>query len=58
MTSLKLLIVEDDIASLELMTEVFTFLQAEVRPVSDSRESSWPGESGKIRWDFPGLGDA
>jgi CheY-like chemotaxis protein len=34
--SLKLLVVEDDIASLELMTEVFKTLEAEVRPVSDS----------------------
>jgi len=36
MTPLKLLVVEDDAASLELMTEVFTYLKAEVRPVSDS----------------------
>ena len=36
MASLKLLIVEDDIASLELMAEVFTSLKAEVCPVSDS----------------------
>ena len=40
MVSLKLLIVEDDIASLELMTEVFTSLEAEVRPVSDSRKAA------------------
>jgi CheY-like chemotaxis protein len=40
MSSLKLLIVEDDVASLELMAEVFTSLQAEVRPVSDSREAA------------------
>jgi CheY-like chemotaxis protein len=40
MVSLKLLIVEDDIASLELMTEVFTSLAAEVRPVSDSRKAA------------------
>src|SRR5580704_14588825 len=40
MASLKLLIVEDDIASLELMDEVFTSLKAEVRPVSDSREAA------------------
>ena|SRR5438094_195933 len=39
MAPLKLLIVEDDIASLELMAEVFTSLQAEVRPVGDSREA-------------------
>jgi CheY-like chemotaxis protein len=36
MASLKLLVVEDDIASLELMTEVFRSLKAEVRPISDS----------------------
>jgi CheY-like chemotaxis protein len=40
MVSLKLLIVEDDIASLELMTEVFTSLAAEVSPVSDSRKAA------------------
>jgi DNA-binding response OmpR family regulator len=40
MASLKLLIVEDDIASLELMAEVFTLLQAEVRPVSDSQKAA------------------
>jgi CheY-like chemotaxis protein len=40
MVSLKLLIVEDDIASLELMTEVFTSLEAQVRPVSDSQKAA------------------
>jgi CheY-like chemotaxis protein len=40
MVSLKLLVVEDDIASLELLTEVFTSLQAEVRPISDSQEAA------------------
>jgi two-component system sensor histidine kinase BarA len=40
MILLKLLIVEDDPANLELMTEVFTSLQAEVRPVSDSEEAA------------------
>jgi len=40
MVSLKLLVVEDDIASLELMTEVFTSLEAEVRPVSDSQQAA------------------
>src|ERR1700721_2958027 len=39
MTPLRLLIVEDDLASLELMTEVFTSLKAEVRPVSDSEKA-------------------
>jgi uncharacterized protein (TIGR02266 family) len=38
--SLKLLVVEDDVASLELMTEVFTSLKAEVRPLSDSQEAA------------------
>lgn len=36
MTPLKLLVVEDDLASLELMVEVFSSLKAEVHPVSDS----------------------
>ena len=40
MESLKLLVVEDDIASLELMTEVLTSLNAEVRPVSDSQKAA------------------
>ncbi len=39
MASLKLLVVEDDIASLELMTEVFKSLEAEVRPISDSQNA-------------------
>ena len=39
MASLKLLVVEDDIPSLELMSEVFTSLEAEVLPISDSREA-------------------
>src|ERR1700693_5499570 len=39
MATLRLLIVEDDLASLELMTEVFTSLKAEVRPVSDSEQA-------------------
>lgn len=37
---MKLLIVEDDIASLELMAEVFKSLKAEVRPLSDSQEAA------------------
>jgi len=32
--------VEDDLASLELMAEVFTFLKAEVRAVSDSEQAA------------------
>jgi CheY-like chemotaxis protein len=39
MASLKLLIVEDDVGSLELMTEVFTSLKAEVCPVSESEKA-------------------
>jgi two-component system, NarL family, sensor histidine kinase BarA len=37
---LRLLVVEDDIASLELMTEVFTSLKAEVRAISDSEKAA------------------
>ena len=40
MAALKLLVVEDDPASLELMTEMFKRLNAEVRPVQDSREAA------------------
>ena len=40
MASLKLLVVEDDIPSLELMTEVFLSLKAEVRPISDSEKAA------------------
>ena len=40
MVELKLLVVEDDLASLELMTEVFRSLKANVRPVSDSEEAA------------------
>jgi CheY-like chemotaxis protein len=39
MEALKLLVVEDNIASLELMTEVFLSLKAEVRPISDSQKA-------------------
>src|ERR1700738_3894715 len=39
MAPLKLLIVEDNLASLELMAEVFTSLKAAVRPVSDSEKA-------------------
>ena len=37
---LKLLVVEDDLASLELMSEVFASFDAEVVPVSDSRKAA------------------
>jgi len=40
MGPLKLLVVEDDIASLELMAEVFTSLSAEVYPVSQSEKAA------------------
>ena len=40
MLSLKLLVVEDDPASLELMTEVLRSLEAEVRPLTDSQEAA------------------
>jgi CheY-like chemotaxis protein len=39
MTPLKLLVVEDDPASLELMSEVFTSLKAEVRALNDSEKA-------------------
>jgi CheY-like chemotaxis protein len=39
MTPLKLLVVEDDLASLELMAEVFTSLKADVHSVSDSEKA-------------------
>ena len=40
MASIKLLVVEDDAPSLELMAEVFTSLQAEVRPVDNSETAA------------------
>ena len=40
MLSLKLLVVEDDPASLELMSEVLRSLEAEVRPFSNSQETA------------------
>lgn len=40
MENLNLLLVEDDIPSLEMMTEVFGSLNAEVRPVSDSERAA------------------
>jgi DNA-binding response OmpR family regulator len=39
MLPLKLLVVEDHIPSLELMTEVFMSLKAKVRPISDSEKA-------------------
>lgn len=39
MQPLKLLVVEDNLPSLELMTEVFTSLKAEVHPISDSEKA-------------------
>jgi CheY-like chemotaxis protein len=40
MEALKLLVVEDDAVTLELMTEVFKSLNAEVRPMRDSEEAA------------------
>lgn len=40
MASLSLLVVEDDIASLELMTEVFSSLETDVHPVSDGQRAA------------------
>ncbi len=40
MAALKVLVVEDDVASLELMAEVFTSLEADVRPISDSQKAA------------------
>ena len=40
MPSLKLLVVEDDTACLELMTEVLTSQEAEVQSISDSRDAA------------------
>ena len=40
MQPLKLLIVEDNIPSLELMTEVFRSLKAEVHPISESEKAA------------------
>ncbi len=39
-TALRLLVVEDNLASLELMTEVFTSLHAEVVPINDSVQAT------------------
>jgi CheY-like chemotaxis protein len=39
MAALKLLVVEDDVASLELMAELLQQFKAEVRPISDSQEA-------------------
>jgi hypothetical protein len=56
MAQLKLLVVEDDPASLELMTEVFTSLKTDVRAIGDSRKAS--GERGTIRRNFSGYRNA
>jgi CheY-like chemotaxis protein len=48
MQPLKLLVVEDNIASLELMTEVFTSLKTEVRAISDSEKAVGSGQSGEV----------
>lgn len=40
MAALKLLVVEDDVASLELMAEVLVSLKADVRPIADSQKAA------------------
>src|SRR3979411_2434963 len=55
MTSLKLLVVEDDLARLELMVEVFTSLKAEVHPVSDSEKADDMINQEKFDGIFPDL---
>jgi CheY-like chemotaxis protein len=40
MSTLKLLVVEDDLPSLELMDEVFTSLKADVHPISDGDKAA------------------
>ncbi len=40
MQPMKLLVVEDNLASLELMNEVFSSLKADVRPISDSEKAA------------------
>jgi CheY-like chemotaxis protein len=40
MSALKLLVVEDDAANLELMTELFEQLKAKVTPIGDSQEAA------------------
>jgi CheY-like chemotaxis protein len=52
MDNLNLLLVEDDIPSLEMMTEVFASLNAAVRPVSDSEQAVQIGQQGAIRRNF------
>jgi CheY-like chemotaxis protein len=51
----KLLVVENDPASLKLMTDVFTSLKAEVRSLSDSREAAMLVEREKFDGIFLGL---
>ena len=48
MQPLKVLVVEDDLANLELMTEVFTSLKAEVRSISDSEKAVGVVNQGKF----------
>ena len=58
MENLNLLLVEDDIPSLEMMTEVFASLNADVRPVSDSEQGCQLGEQGEVRRYISGSGNA
>jgi CheY-like chemotaxis protein len=63
MTPVRLLVVENDLASLELMVEVFRSLKAEVHPVSDSEKvvgrtqqnNSYPSHPGSFRLVLQGI---
>jgi len=55
MGSLKLLVVEDDLPSLELMEEVFTSLQADVRPINNSETAAALGSKEKFDGIFTDL---
>ena len=44
MPEVKLLVVEDDVASRELVTAVFVSLEVEDRPLADSREGELSGQ--------------
>src|SRR5258708_20290135 len=56
MASLKILIVEDDLPSLELMAEVFSSLEADVRPLSDSQKAAGLVDQEKFGGVFLDLG--
>jgi two-component system chemotaxis response regulator CheY len=54
--SLKLLVVEDELPMLELMTEVLRSLEAEVRPISNSQEAAAMVNQEKFDGIFMDLG--